>query len=302
MDRRRALLVDAFTSDPCAGNAAGVVPDADGLTADQMQAIAAELGASETAFLLDSDEADRAVRYFTPTQEVDLCGHATVASHALLAEEGLEDGTHSLETNVGVLDVELDDGVVWMTQDEPRIREVDATYGEVADALGVREEALTGLEADLPLARATTGLPFLMVPVEYLSDLSEMTPDMAAIEQLADAHDCTGLFAFTFDTLERASTLHARMFAPGAGVPEDPVTGTASGACGAYLAHYAALDPVPERMQFEQGFFLDRGGYALVEAGAATTEGVVRVGGEATVTLDGDLVVPDDEDDDIVEA
>jgi PhzF family phenazine biosynthesis protein len=141
-----------------------------------------------------------------------------------------------------------------------------------------------------------------MVPVEYLSDLSDMRPDMSAIEDLADEHDCTGLYTFTFDTLERASTLHARMFAPGAGVPEDPVTGTASGACGAYLDQFGAFDPTPERMQFEQGFFVDRGGYAVVEASEATAEGVVRVGGEAVVALDGDLAVPEPDDDDILEA
>jgi PhzF family phenazine biosynthesis protein len=302
MDRRRALLVDAFTAEPLSGNAAGVVPEAEGLDTEQMQAIARELNASETAFLLESDEADRRVRYFTPTQEVDLCGHATVASHHALAEAGLDDGTYTLETNVGVLDVELADELVWMTQTPPEIREVELAYDEAADALGVRETALTGMREDLPLARATTGLPFLMVPLEYLSDLSDMTPDMDAIEALAEEHDCAGVYTFTFDTLERASTLHARMFAPGAGVPEDPVTGTASGACGAYLDRFGALDPTPERMQFEQGFFVDRGGYAVVEASAATSEGVVRVGGEAVVTLEGDLAVPERGDDDILEA
>jgi PhzF family phenazine biosynthesis protein len=303
-DTRRALLVDAFTDDPLTGNAAGVVPDAAGLTAEQMQAVAAELGASETAFLRPSDAADRAVRYFTPEQEVDLCGHATIASHALMAREGhLDDGEHTLETEVGILDIEIDGETVWMTQNQPEIRTLDdLEYATVADALGVRESALTGLSADLPLARATTGLPFVMIPVEYLSDLSAMDPDTTAIADLTDAHDCAGVYAFTFDTLERESTLHARMFAPGAGVPEDPVTGTASGACGAYLDRFGAFDPTPEEMLFEQGHFLDRDGRVRVEASEATTEGLVRVGGEAVVALDGDLVVPAPDDDDILEA
>ncbi|WP_276258515.1 PhzF family phenazine biosynthesis protein [Haloglomus litoreum] len=303
-DTRRALLVDAFTDTPLTGNAAGVVTDASGLETDQMQSIAAELGASETAFLSPSDEADRRVRYFTPSQEVDLCGHATIGSHALLAMEGqLDEGVHTLETNAGVLDIEIDDGTVWMTQNPPEIRELDdLDYGTVADALGVRESALTGLSADLPLARATTGLPFLVVPVEYLADLSEMDPDMGTIEALSEAHDCAGVYAFTFDTLDAESTLHARMFAPGAGVPEDPVTGTASGACGAYLDRFGALDPTPERMRFEQGHFMDRDGIVHVEASEATTEGLVRVGGEAVVALDGEVAVPEPESDDIIEA
>ncbi|RLM83589.1 PhzF family phenazine biosynthesis protein, partial [Haloarcula sp. Atlit-7R] len=109
METRRTLLVDAFTADPLAGNAAGVVPEADGLTADQMRAIARELAVSETAFLLPSETADRRLRYFSPEQEVDLCGHATVAAHAHLREAGaIDEGEHTIETNVGVLDVEVE--------------------------------------------------------------------------------------------------------------------------------------------------------------------------------------------------
>jgi PhzF family phenazine biosynthesis protein len=302
MDKRRALLVDAFTQEPLTGNAAGVVPEADGLSEPQMQAVARELGASETAFLQSHEAMDRRIRYFTPTQEVDLCGHATVASGALLAREELDDGTYSFETNTGPIEVALDGETVWMTQNAPEIREIDLDYERVASALGVRETALSGLGADLPLARASTGLPFLMVPVEYLSDLSGMTPDMDALEQLSDEHDCTGVYTFTFDTLEAESTLHARMFAPGAGVPEDPVTGTASGACGAYLDRFGAFDPTPAELRFEQGHFLDRHGIVRVEASDATAHGVVRVGGTAAVAFDGELVVPEREADDIVEA
>ena len=298
---RRALLVDAFTQEPFAGNAAGVVPDADDLADSQMQAIASELGASETAFVRASDAADRRLRYFTPTEEVDLCGHATIATHAFLADD-IGEGTHTLETNVGVLDIELDGETVWMRQNAPEVAKVDATHAEVAETLGIRETGLSGLGADLPLARASTGLPFLMVPVEYLSDLSKMSPDMAAIETLAADHDCRGVYAFTFDTLEAESTLHGRCFVPGAGVPEDPVTGTASGACGAYLDRFGAFDPTPEEMLFEQGHFLDRDGLVRVDASAATTEGRVRVGGTAVTALDGEIRLPVDDDDEILEA
>ncbi|MDZ7747386.1 MAG: PhzF family phenazine biosynthesis protein [Halobacteriales archaeon] len=299
---RRALLVDAFTEEPLTGNAAGVIPDGDDLSDSQMQAVANELGASETAFVRESDDADRRLRYFTPTEEIDLCGHATIATHAVLADE-IGDGTHTVETNVGVLDIELDEGTVWMRQNSPEIVEVDATYAEVAETLGIRETGLSGLSADLPLARASTGLPFLMVPVEYLSDLSKMSPDMDAIETLAAAHDCRGIYAFTFDTLEAESTLHGRCFVPSAGVPEDPVTGTASGACGAYLDHFGALDPTPEEMRFEQGHFLDRDGLVRVDASAATTAGRVRVGGTAVTALDGEIQLPEnDGDDEILEA
>jgi len=317
---RRACVVDAFTDEPLAGNPAGVVPAADGLTDAQMGAIAREINASETAFLLDSETADRRLRYFTPTEEVDLCGHATVASHALLAAEGLADGTHSLETNVGELSIELDDGTVWMAQNPPEVEAVDADYEALADALGTEPVALREAGRDLPVARASTGLAFLVVPVTYLERLGEMAPEMDAVEALSAAHDVRGVYAFTFDTLSPDATLHGRCFVPSAGVPEDPVTGTASGACGAYLDRFRAFDgtdgeadgqsddgdaedrATPAEMRFEQGHALGRPGLVRVEASRATSDGVVRIGGEAVVALDGELRVPPVESDDIIEA
>ena len=307
MDARRALLVDAFTDEPLTGNPAGLVPAADGLSDAQMQAIAAELGASETAFLRPSGAADRRIRYFTPSTEVDLCGHATIASHAHLHDDSeIDAGTHTLETNVGVLEVEVEpDGRVWMTQAEPAVRAVDGTGEEdaggevdrnaVAEALGIDADALD--VEDLPLAYASTGLPFLVVPVRLLSDLGGAEPDVDAVEALADAVEAVGVYAFTFDTLEGESTLHGRMWAPGAGVPEDPVTGTASGATGAYLREFDAFDAMPEEMAFEQGHFVDRPGTVFVRIGEE-----VRVGGYAATALDGELAVPEvDSGEDIIE-
>jgi len=300
METVRTLLVDAFTDEALAGNAAGVVPDAADLSESQMQAVARELSVSETAFLTESDDADRRVRYFTPTTEVDLCGHATVAAHAHLLEDGvLDPGTHTLETNVGVLDVEVtEDGVVWMTQDDPTIERVDLDYDRVGDALGVDPAALRDVGADLPLAVASTGLPFLVVPVNFLEHVGGADPDVAAVEELCEAVDAVGVYAFSFDAIDRDSTLHGRAFVPLAGVPEDPVTGTASGAVGAYLRESDAFDDFPEEMRFEQGHFVDRPGHVRVRV-----DETVRVGGRATTALDGRLVVPDpDSDDDIVEA
>ena len=300
MDTRRVLLVDAFTSEPLSGNAAGLVPEADGLSDGQMQAIAREMNASETAFLRSSDDADRLIRYFTPTQEVDLCGHATVASHAWLAEEGtVGEGTHTLETNVGVLEVEVEDGTVWMSQDDAAVERVDLEYERVADALGADPATLEDVGADMPLATASTGLAFLVVPVNFLEALSGLDPDMGAVAALTEELDVTGVYAFTFDALEADSTLHGRMFAPAAGVDEDPVTGTASGAVGAYLREVRAFDgELPAEMVFEQGHFVDRPGRVRVRARADP----VTVGGRAVTALEGSVVVPDAADDDIIEA
>lgn len=317
MTDRRALLVDAFADEPLAGNAAGVVPDADDLTDEQMRAVARELGASETAFVRDSDDADRRLRFFSPTAEVDLCGHATVAAHAHLRQEGaLAPGDHTVETNVGVLDVEVTEaGVVWVAGAAPEVREVDVDLDRVGDALGVDPAALRDVGADLPVAVASTGLPYLVVPVNFLERLSGADPDDAAVAALASEYDAAGVYAFTFDVIDRESTLHGRAFVPTLGVSEDPVTGTASGAVAAYCRAVGAFDDdVPDEIRCEQGHFLDRPGVVRVQFGAGDDERAddapgdgddaetVRIGGTAVTALDGRLAVPDDEGDGIIEA
>jgi|GEM_PF-85698 len=365
-ETRRVQLVDAFTEEPMTGNPAGVLTDATGLTDDQMAAVANELGASETAFVRQSENADRGLRYFSPESEVDLCGHATVAAMAALYDRAqITADSYTVETNVGVLDVEVEpDGTVWFTQSEPEIRPVDLDVERVADALGLDEPALTEVGEDLPLSYASTGLPFLLVPVSYFEQLSAVDPDLDAIAELCESVGAQGLYAFTFDTLDRASTLHGRAFVPRLGIPEDPVTGTASGAVCAYLRHHGALDQ-PDPLVCEQGHFLDRPGRVLVRTGhppesrpaesdgdghgddadegdtgdaddaggdaedaetgdesaksaeseepeeSAETENegglganptAPTVGGRAVTVLDGDLSIPESDEDDIIEA
>jgi len=299
MDTRKALLVDAFADEPMAGNPAGVLPDASDLSEDQMQAIAGELGASETAFVVPSEDADRRLRYFTPEREVDLCGHATIAAHAYLFERAvIDDGTHTLETAAGTFDVELTiDGTVWMEQANAELGRVDVDEQEAADALGVDVASLRDVGADVPIGKVSTGMPFLMVPINYFEHLSNADPDMTAIEELCERADCEGLYAFTFDTRDMDSTVHARAFVPLAGIPEDPVTGTAAGALGAYLRRHNAMDGEFDEILVEQGHFLDRPGTVRVESDGDE----VRVGGRAVTTFDGDLVIPDDDEDEIIE-
>ncbi|GAD51722.1 isomerase yddE, PhzC-PhzF family [Halarchaeum acidiphilum MH1-52-1] len=300
MQTTRALLCDAFTDRPLDGNAAGVVPDADDLSGAQRQAIARELGASETAFVTASEDAERRLRYHTPTTEVDLCGHATIAAHAHLRDAGvIEPGDHTVETNVGVLDVEIEEsGTVWMRQRDPTIRQrPDLDAERVANALGV--DALSFVD-DLPVAVADTGLPFLVVGLDYLATLGDADPDDDALRDLCEEVGAEGVYAVTLDTLERESTLHARAFCAPVGIREDPVTGTAAGAAGAYLDEIGAFGgDQPDEMVFEQGHYVDRPGTVRVRVDA---EGV-RVGGTAAAALDGELTVPDDEEtDDIIEA
>ena len=308
-DTRRALLVDAFAAEPLAGNVAGVVPDAEGLTEAQMRAVARELGASETAFVLPSETADRRLRFFSPSAEVDLCGHATVAAHAHLGREGLT-GETTVETAAGAFDVEVtDEGVAWLAGAAPTVERVDPDLDRVAAALGVDPAALRDVGADLPVAVASTGLSYLVVPVNFLEHLSGADPDDEAVAALAAEYDAAGVYAFTFDAVDRDSTLHGRAFVPSLGIPEDPVTGTASGAVAAYCRAVDAFDgDPPAELRCEQGHFLDRPGVVRVrfeETGEASEAGDsvrVWVGGPAPTALDGRLAVPADDADEIIEA
>jgi len=174
---------------------------------------------------------------------------------------------------------------------------VDVDYERLGDALSVDTAAFRDVGADLPAAVASTGLPFLVVPVNFLEHVGAADPDDAAVAAIADEYDAAGVYVFTFDALDAESTLHARAFCPGLGISEDPVTGTASGAVGAYLRQTGAFTDFPEEVVCEQGHYLDRPGKVRVRVDG----GDVSVGGQSVVALDGRLRVPEHEEDDILE-
>ena len=300
MDTQDVLLVDAFAPEPTAGTPVGVVTDGGELSDNQMQAIASELGASATAFVLDSERADRRLEMFTPTEAGGHADHAAVAAHAALFERGgIDAGEFTVETGQTVRDGEVKtDGTVWIELGQVDVRAVSLAHDDVADALGVDVASLRDVGADLPLAVADAGVPWLLVPVNYFEHLSTLDPDMAAVQRLCERVDASGLYAFTFDTINAESTLHGRAFGPEMGRGEDPATGTAAGACGAYIRREGAIDNTVEQVVVEQGHFIDRPGTVRVD-----TDGTESwVGGRAVTTLQGSMTVPDaEEDDEIIE-
>ncbi|PSQ44297.1 PhzF family phenazine biosynthesis protein [Halobacteriales archaeon SW_7_68_16] len=296
MAPHRCLLVDAFTDEPLTGNAAGVVPDGDSVPADRAGAIARELAVSETAIVESADDAAVRLRYFTPSGEIDLCGHATVAACTHLRDAGrLDTGEATVATAAGPVPVRIEDDTVHFRAPDSTVSTVDVDYGRVAAALDVDPATLRDVGADLAPAVATAGVPFLLVPVNFLEQLGSTAPDPAAVAAVCADHDAVGLYAFTFDTLSPGATLHARAFAPGIGIDEDPVTGTASAGVARYLIDRGIVEGTA--FVFEQGHYLDRPGRVHVDV-----DDDVWVGGTAVTALDGDLRVPDRDGDDIVEA
>ncbi|BDP41597.1 putative isomerase [Deinococcus aetherius] len=283
--------VSAFTDTPGQGNRAGVVLGAQELTEAEMQALAAFLEAPETVFVTRMGGGRVRVRYFTPTQEIEFCGHATVALGLTLAQRGhWTQGDLMLETLVGRIPLSLDTeaGVptrVWMEQrgleTRPAAREVRR---ELAEALGVDERMI---HRGLPLAAASTGLWSVFVPLLDPLILDGLEPDLHRIHLLSDALGVVSVYAYAPMGVNRFA---ARNFAPAVGIPEDPVTGSAAGALLALLAREGRLPVRGDRAcgVVYQGHAIGSPGEVEVEVTlAGQTVTGIRVGGCATLDREG---------------
>lgn len=265
---RTLFHVDAFTTEPFSGNAAGVVLDADGLTDAEMLSIAAELKHSETAFVSapDGDDHDLVVRFFTPTVEVPACGHATVATHVARTRHfGLPSHALVQRTGTGLVqpitvNVEADE--ITVTMDQGTVSFDDALHEGDLDAL-LRALGLgrVDLLPDLRPTVAGTGVPMALVPVRSRGSIDRLTPDFARLDELAAVLPRC-VMVFTLDTGDRSVLTHSRMFAPAIGIDEDPVTGMAHGPLGALLAREGVLDvrTGPTTFRGRQGVAMGRQG------------------------------------------
>jgi len=276
--------VFSFTEELNHGNPAGVVFDSEGLNETQMKMISKKLHVSETAFFSPCDEADYLVRFFSPTVEVDLCGHATIAAFSIVGKRFENTGEKTLaftqKTQGGILDVicHYDDHFfldhVMMEQQKPDIQTVSYEHKDITDALRIPKNHIRN---DFPKKRVSTGLFTLPIGVDSFEILKEMKPDFKKIEQICRLLKVGSFHVFTFDALDESSLYHARNFAPFYGVNEDPVTGTANGAVCAYLDFCNKI----EHMQVvcEQGDIMGKPGRVQVDL----TKGKILVGGKAAI-------------------
>ncbi len=303
MSSYRFFQLDVFTSTPLTGNALAVFPDAAGLSEEQMQGLAKEMNLSETTFVFASDRATRHVRFFTPEQEIPLAGHPTIGTWWLLAEQGLpelpDSGIHRVtqETGAGVLpvDLQLDRGAptrIEMVQAEPRFLERVEDVAGLGAALG--GDHTTVLPHPVPRV-VSTALPQLIVPVASLEALQNL-PSGGTGSQLAQRLRAVGTdcaMCYTLETVDAGADAHCRMFAPGLSVPEDPATGSAAGALGAYLTAEGVLRPADGvvRLTVEQGLEIRRPSRIEVAVRVDPHGEIeeVRVGGEAVTIIEGEV-------------
>jgi PhzF family phenazine biosynthesis protein len=280
-DDRRAGVTDvlryaAFTDTPSGGNPAGVVLDADGLDADAMLAIAAEVGYSETAFLTPSGDREFDVRYFSPVAEVPFCGHATVAAGVALADRD-GPGPALFHTPAGdvPVDVRVDHGLArtTLTSVAPRVEEVAPDH--LAAALRALRWSAAELDPVLPPRIGFAGARHLILAAGTRDRLARLDYDFDALRDLLLELDVT-----TVDLVWRQDrhTFHARNPFPVGGVVEDPATGAAAAAFGGYLRELGEVTP-PAAVTILQGFDMGRPSSLLVELDTDRPE--VRVSGQA---------------------
>jgi PhzF family phenazine biosynthesis protein len=239
-------VVDAFASGPFTGNPAAVVFDADGLDDDAMRALAGEFNLSETTFILkpSAPGADVRFRWFTPTVEVHMCGHATLAGLHALAEAGqliklktdpkaevrIQTAGGELTGGVRVITPESGACLAWVQLPTARLKRREFNTDKLAALLRTSAEAW-----NRSAPTVVTQDDDLIIVIRELQLLNELRPDFAELADWCLRQQLRGILVTTTNTLMPGIDAHSRFFAPAAGVDEDPVTGSAHGPLGAYL-------------------------------------------------------------------
>lgn len=302
MRRFRMKQVDVFTARPLTGNPLAVILDGKGLSSEEMQAIAREMNLSETTFVLPPTrkEANYKVRIFTPRKEIPFAGHPSIGTAHALIEEGtitIKEGTTTIrqELGIGVLPIEIGqnkDGkhLITMTQGQPKLGQILKDTQKMADALRMPADQV-GFE-NLPVQVSSTGLNQLMIPVRSSEQVRNLSPNFELLKEFERKLKATGCCVFTLKS-DPNVLVHMRFFAPEAGVQEDPATGSAAGALGAYLAAHGIFGPKsPVSFAIEQGIEIQRPSkIAVTVQQVKGTPTVVKVGGSAVTVLNGEIAL-----------
>jgi PhzF family phenazine biosynthesis protein len=273
------LRYAAFTVDGKGGNPAGVVLDATSLDAAQMQVTATEVGDSETAFLMARDTRPNVydVRYFSPTQEVPFCGHATIASAIALVERSPADVLifHTLAGFVSITTFQNDKGelVAELTSVAPRVSQPAPDL--LVGVLGALRWSADDLDPDYPVLLANAGAEHLVLVTKTRQRLADLDYDS---DDLATMMHRYGLVTVLLVWPESKNRYHARNPAAGLGVVEDPATGAAAAAFGGYLRE---LGMIGENAEFTISQGVDMGRPSEIAVSVIGGEPGVRVAGAA---------------------
>lgn len=300
MKKYNLYQIDSFTKQKFTGNPAGVITNADGLSEKDMQKIARELNNSETAFIFSSDSQDYDVqlRYFTPTTEVPICGHATIAAHyARAVENDLESCRIYQKTKVGILPLDIlkenDDYRIVMTQGEIEFGSYieGSNIEQLLCALGITQEDLLWKHK---IQIVSTGHSKVMIGVKNKNIVNKLRPNYDALAKLSEVIQCNGYYIYAMNTEDDDILIEGRMFAPAVGINEDPVTGNANGPLGAYLVYHKLVQHDGSQFKFKvkQGEAIGRTGIIEVAVNIENDMPIlVKICGEAVIAFQSEIII-----------
>jgi trans-2,3-dihydro-3-hydroxyanthranilate isomerase len=247
----RYLHYDVFTDRRFEGNQLAVFHDARGLTSEQMQVITKEMNFSECTFILPAEVpgTDIRMRIFTPGSELPMAGHPVIGSTFALAELGvIAPGRDSFVFGLGVgptkVELTWEAGrlsFAWMDQGQPNYREPASPRPEIIRAIGLDESSVD--QTGLPIEEISCGNAFLVIPVRTRAAVDAAEADTAAMRKIKSAFPGghVGALFFTSEPIDPGVTTYSRMFAPSAGIVEDPATGSAAGPLASYLVKHGLV-------------------------------------------------------------
>lgn len=300
---RRYVVLDVFTDQPLTGNALAVVLDSDGLDDDAMQTIAREFNLSETVFVLppESDRHKARLRIFTPGRELPFAGHPTIGTAVLLGLQnhdeagGLAAQAFGLEERVGVVPCVVERLGERHGRARFKLPRLPEFWGEGRDVSAIAE-ALSLDAADIGFDRHrpsqhSAGVPFDFVPIRSLEAIARAKPG-ATFAEVFGGGGHVAAYLYTSETVDRACSFHARMFAPGMGLGEDPATGSAAAAFAGVLMQFEPMGDGVHDVVIEQGYEMHRPSLIAlqldIEKGALVSG---EIGGEAVLITRGELFV-----------
>ncbi len=294
MDKLAFYIVDVFAEEKYAGNQLAVVRDAGALSGEQMLRITREMNYSETTFILSNRQNNGGydVRIFTPGSEVPFAGHPTLGTAYIIRNEIIKNPVEKVNLNlkVGQIPVTFQDAgqgqeILWMKQIEPVFGEV-FNADDVARVLTLEND---DIDERFPILGVSTGMPFIIVPLNKLDALKRVTINKDLYFRLIENSQAKVLLVFCPETYSRSNNLNIRVFCDYYGIPEDPATGSGNGCLAGYLVKHRYFGKETINVRVEQGYEIGRQSLLYLKARDKDGKIDVNVGGNVVMVAKGQL-------------
>lgn len=262
----KVYVASAFCKDETGGNKAGVVLYENGLTNDEKKKIAKIVGYAETAFVTETPEADFKIEYFTPAEEVPLCGHATIATFGVLKYlNNLDKDSYTIETKSGILNINLKENKIFMEQNIPVFYE-ELSYKEIKNSFDI-----DCINKNIPIQIVSTGLKDILIPIKNEEVLWQLKPNFEYITEISKKYNVVGMHLYTFSN----DKVMCRNFAPLYDVNEESATGTSNCALAGLL--FKKLNIKKDIYSFEQGYSLKAPSQIIVKVISYDKENIDKI-------------------------